>query len=69
VIQHENINRKKWLGVPRYLIREVVKKGFDFGHAKLRGNSAELFEKRWVFNYLLGQALEARLIHKEFEFK
>jgi glycosyltransferase involved in cell wall biosynthesis len=67
VIQHENVNRKKYLGVPAYLIREVVKKGFYLGHAKLRGTSAELFEERWVFNYLLGQAMEARLIHKEFQ--
>ena len=65
-IQHENVQRKKYLGVPRYLIREIAKKGLDVGHAKLSGDPASLFEKRWVLNYLLGQAIEARLIHKEF---
>jgi len=64
-IQHENVNRKKYLGIPRYLIKVIVKKGFDVGRAKLRGDPAELFKKRWILNYLLGQAIEARLIHKE----
>src|SRR5436853_5326645 len=64
-IQHENVNRKKYQGVPRYLLWEVAKKGRDLGRAKFRANAAELFEKRWVFNYLLGQAIEARVIHKE----
>lgn len=64
-IQYENVNRKKYLGIPRCLIKEIVNKGLDVGRAKLRGDPAELFEKRWVFNYLLGQAIEARLIHRE----
>jgi len=64
-IQYENVNRKKYLGIPRYLIKEIVKKGLDVGHAKLRGGPAELFEKHWIFNYLLGQAIEARLINRE----
>jgi glycosyltransferase involved in cell wall biosynthesis len=64
-IQHENVSRKKYLGVPRYLIKEVVKKGLAVGRAKLRRDPSQLFEKRWIFNYLLGQAMEARLIHKE----
>jgi len=64
-VQYENVNRKKYLGIPRYLIKEVAKKGFDVGRARLGGDAAELFEKRWIFNYLLGQAIEARLIHRE----
>ena len=64
-IQHENVNRRKYLGIPRYLIKELVKKGLDVGRAKLGGDSAELFERRWIFNYLLGQAIEARLIHRQ----
>jgi glycosyltransferase involved in cell wall biosynthesis len=64
-VQYENVNRKKCLGIPGYLIKEVLKKGMALGRARFRGDPAELFEKRWVFNYLLGQAIEARLIHRE----
>ena len=66
-IQYENVNRKKYLGVPRYLIRELMKKSLDVGRAKLHGDPAILFEKRWILNYLLGQAIEARLIDGELQ--
>ena len=66
-IQYENVNRKKYLGVPRYLIRELMKKSLDVGRAKLHGDPAIVFEKRWIFNYLLGQAIEARLIDRELQ--
>lgn len=65
-IQYEIVKRKSYLGIPRYLIKEIVKQGLYVGHAKLRGDAAELFQKCWTFNYLLGQVIEARLIHKEF---
>jgi len=64
-VQYENVHRKQYLGIPRYLIRELVEKGVGVGRAKLQGNPAELFQERWDFNYLLGQTIEARLIHKE----
>jgi glycosyltransferase involved in cell wall biosynthesis len=66
-IQQQNADRKKLHGIPGYLLRELVKKGFGVGRAKLSGRPAELFERRWVFNYLLGQAMEARAIHRELQ--
>lgn len=65
LIQAQNANRKKVFGIPGYLIRELGRKGFDVVRAKLLGDPAKIFEKRWVFNYLLGQAIEARALHKE----
>src|ERR1039458_8990643 len=64
-VQHESVSRKKNLGIPRYLIKEVVEQSLRVGYAKLRRDKAKLFEKRWIFNYLLGQMMEARLIYKE----
>jgi glycosyltransferase involved in cell wall biosynthesis len=64
-IQFENVKPKKWFGIPRYLIKEIAKQVLYVGHANLRGDAAELFQKRWKFNHLLGQAIEARLIHGE----
>ena len=64
-IQCEYVNAKLYVGIPRLLIKEIVKQGLSVGHAKLRGDAAALFQERWKFNYLLGQALEARFIHRE----
>jgi L-malate glycosyltransferase len=64
-IQHYNTNRKKVLGVPGYLLRELRNKSLDVVRAKLRGDAQEFFERRWIFNYLLGQAIEAHALHKE----
>jgi glycosyltransferase involved in cell wall biosynthesis len=65
--QHQYANRKKYLGIPRRLIKEAVKEGLKAGRAQLRGDKAQLFAKRWAFNYLLGQMIEAWLIHKELQ--
>lgn len=66
--QYEDAGRQSYLGIPRYLIKEIMKQGLYVGHAKLRGDASELFQKRWKFNYLLGQAIEARLIHRELRY-
>jgi len=66
-IQQQNVDRKKILGIPGYLIKELRKKGFDVIRAKLHGDPAKVFEKRWIFNYLLGQAIEAHVLHKELQ--
>jgi L-malate glycosyltransferase len=64
-IQYEDAGLKSYLGIPRHLIKDIVKQGLDVGRAKLSGDTAKLFQERWKFNYLLGQAIEARLIHRE----
>lgn len=64
-IQYQHVNGKFYLDIPRELIKEIVKECIDVGHAKLRGDSAALFQERWKFNYLLGQAIEAWLTRRE----
>lgn len=66
-IQQENVGRKKLFGVPGYLLRELVKKALIVARAKFSGDDAEFFECRWVFNYLLGQAIEAHEIYLELQ--
>jgi glycosyltransferase involved in cell wall biosynthesis len=64
-IRYEDVGLKAYLGIPRHLIKDVVKQALYVGRAKLSGDTAELFQERWKFNYLLGQAIEAWLIHRE----
>jgi L-malate glycosyltransferase len=64
-IQYEDVGLISYLGIPRHLIKDIVKQGLYVGRAKLSGDTAELFQERWKFNYLLGQAIEAWLIHRE----
>jgi L-malate glycosyltransferase len=69
VFCHEDVNRKKYLGIPGYLIREVMATSLKVGCTKLLGKllggEAKLFERRWRLHYFLGQVIEAHLIHKE----
>jgi len=65
VFQHDQVNREKCLGIPRHLIKEAVKEGLKVGACRLLGDEARLFKKRWTFNCLVGQMIEARLIHRE----
>lgn len=64
-IQYEDAGLKSYLGIPRHLIKDIVKQGLDVGRATLSGDTAKLFQERWKFNYLLGQAIEAWVIHRE----
>jgi len=63
--QHAYPDHGKYLGVPGSLILKVVRKSLGTVIAKVCGDRARLFERRWAFNYALGQAIEAWLIHKE----
>ena len=64
-IQREQVNNKFLLGVPRWLIKQTLRESLGAGYAKLAGDSAQAFQSRWKFNYLLGQAIEARILHGE----
>jgi len=64
-IHQENTRRKKILGVPGYLLYELRKKSFDVIRAQWKGDPAKIFERRWVFHFLLGQAIEAFALRKE----
>jgi L-malate glycosyltransferase len=65
--QHKYANRKKFLGLPRGLLNETVKKGLGIAQATLYGDRTKVFERRWALNYVLGQLIEAWLIHKELQ--
>jgi hypothetical protein len=62
--QHESASRRKYLGIPECLIHAMTKKVLGMGLATMKGDSAKLFERRFAFNYILGQMIQARLIHK-----
>jgi glycosyltransferase involved in cell wall biosynthesis len=64
-IRYEDVGLKSYLGIPRHLIKDIAKQALCVGRARLSGDTAELFQERWKFNYLLGQAIEAWLIHRE----
>jgi glycosyltransferase involved in cell wall biosynthesis len=53
---------RQWLGVPRHIFREMVTQQVQIVTAVLRLDWEKLFSARWRFNYLLGQAIEARLM-------
>jgi len=53
------------LGVPIPLLLRMLAHGLRLADAQLRGNAERLFKAWWHWNYLIGQATEARLLQKE----
>lgn len=54
-----------WFGVPRYIIREILVQQIRILKGLLSFDREKLFGARWRFNYLLGQAIEARIMRAE----
>ena len=54
-----------FLGIPRYLFRQIFNQIIGVGKAKWSGDAEWIFRERWRLNYLLGIALEARYINKK----
>jgi len=54
-----------WLGVPRYLVRGMCEQAARMVRACACLDDEDLFLAQWEFNYLWGQALEARAMHNE----
>jgi glycosyltransferase involved in cell wall biosynthesis len=54
--------RKLWMGIPRRLVRDLLKEGIFTAMALVSFRPKELFGARWRFNFLWGQAMEARNI-------
>lgn len=54
---------KLLLGIPRYLIREIVAQASRYGRAKLGQDADSTFTERWRFQYLVGRAVEGRSLH------
>ena len=55
-------SRKFRLGFPKWLIRPIVGEGMRAGYARLMRDPEKCFQHLWNFNYLLGQATEARAL-------
>jgi len=51
-----------WLGVPRHLVRGMCEQAARMVGAFASLDKEQLFKARWEFNYLWGQAVEARAI-------
>jgi hypothetical protein len=54
-----------WFGLPRYIIREILVQQIRILKGLLSFDREKLFGARWRFNYLLGQAIEARIMRAE----
>jgi L-malate glycosyltransferase len=52
-------------GLPMVLLLRILAYGLRLIGAKLSGNAETLFKARWHWNYLIGNTIEARLLHKE----
>jgi glycosyltransferase involved in cell wall biosynthesis len=57
------------LGVPMSLLLYILAHGLRLACAKLSRDAERLFKVRWHWNYLIGKAIEARLLHKEWRCK
>jgi glycosyltransferase involved in cell wall biosynthesis len=56
-----------WMGVPRHLFRDIPKAGVFAIWAWICRRRETLFRSRWDFNFLRGQAIEARAIARSQE--
>jgi L-malate glycosyltransferase len=58
------------LGTPRYMIREILTQMIRLGHARLSRHADvdTIFAERWQFHYLIGRAIEGRILHKHDNF-
>jgi glycosyltransferase involved in cell wall biosynthesis len=64
-IQFKHAHSRSLLGIPRSLISHVVREIPFLAHAVISGDSMQMFQKRWDFNFLIGQAMEARILHRQ----
>jgi len=64
-VPYRRVKPKLWLGIPRYLIREIVTQVLRVAYARLRGDATKLFQERWKLNYVRGQVIEARILYRE----
>jgi glycosyltransferase involved in cell wall biosynthesis len=55
---------RKWLGVPRYLVRIIGTQAFRLALATLKRNARARFQARWELNFTMGAAMEARRMHQ-----
>jgi glycosyltransferase involved in cell wall biosynthesis len=53
------------LGMPTSLLLRLLAQGVRLAGAQLSGDAETLFKARWHWNFLIGNVIEARLVHKE----
>jgi L-malate glycosyltransferase len=53
------------LGIPISLLARIAIQGLHIVQAKWHGNPERIFKDRWQLKYLIGRAIEARLLAKE----
>jgi L-malate glycosyltransferase len=52
-----------WLGVPRYMIREILTQAARWARATFTQNADASFRQHWQLYFLVGHAIEARILH------
>jgi glycosyltransferase involved in cell wall biosynthesis len=52
------------MGMPRYMLREILEQTIRLGHATLSQGSDAAFKERWQLQYLVGRLVEGRNVHK-----
>lgn len=58
-------SRKTWVGIPRRLFRDIPKEVLLMGIACLFLKREAAFRSAWHFNFLRGQAIEARILSRQ----
>ena len=53
------------LGIPRYMIREVLEQAIRVARVKLSQDGDTVFKERWHLSYLIGRAIGGRLVFME----
>ncbi len=56
---------KLLLGLPRYLIREILTQAVSLGRAKFSQDADRVFLERWRLHYLVGRAAEGRALARK----
>ena len=52
------------LGIPRYMIREILEQAIQVLGARLSKDSDSVFKERWQLHYLVGRAMGSRALYK-----
>jgi glycosyltransferase involved in cell wall biosynthesis len=55
----------RMFGMPRFMIRQILAQSLRVVRAKMAGDMEKLFKERWQLRYLIGTAIEARVMAKE----
>jgi glycosyltransferase involved in cell wall biosynthesis len=58
-------SRKRLMGMPRYLLREIYEEGVLMTKACVSFKQEDFFRSRWRLNFLRGQAIEARFLARQ----